>query len=348
MGNMLPITSKLWPRAGNLMYLAEVAVLTRLATGVARVMENRPSQQKDPNMSESQKKQAMSERFFVEIFGTMGYMFCLHLGQDVVDKISNRLNNNERFGSQTLLNKATGHDFKKDESFQAVVNKWKNKLGLEVTELDTKLKAAIGETYSLGQSSSKPSASNLIARSLYGETNAKGEVVKTNMATVKNKLAETLKIEPDSAKREALDKAFKEIVNEVKPLKALAQRSNNLAILGIMTGVATSAVVGGTVTQWLNDRMVAPTAKKFFARNNKGAEPLMGQAPAASSPVMGQPVQPQLSLLSAAPSMPVSLNPTAPVYLPNPKMQPSTAHFASQALRPTVGISPYSRLGGPF
>jgi hypothetical protein len=335
-GNWLPITSKLIPKPSNLVYLAEVAVLTRLATGVARVLENRPSKQNDPNVTEGQKKQAMVERFFVEILGTMGYMACLHLGQDVVDKISNRLSKNE-----DLLRDAL--DLKGNQALKATAEKWTEQLKWDVESLEKKLRASIEETYSIENAKQKvPTTKNLIARSLYGVETPEGGVKKVNLATVKNTLAQKLNIEPDSAKREALDKAFTEIVNEVKPLKKLAQQSNKLAILGIVTGVATSAVVGGTVTQWLNDRMVAPTAKKFFA-HKKATQPLMGE----THKTVSQPVaQKSLSLISAAPAMPMPLNPAAPVYLPNPKMQPSTAHFASLALRPPTSISPFPRTGG--
>lgn len=323
MGNPLPITSKLWPRASNLLYLAEVAVLTRLATGVARVLENRPSRQKDPNVTEGQKKQAMTERFFVEIFGTMGYMICLHLGQDVVDKISNRFDR-----SRNLLRDIEQGVFSANEGFGQAAKE----LGVDVRVLESRLRDSVKNTYG-------DTGHNLIARSLYGEEDAKGAVTKANMVTVKNKLKASLE---KPVQEKTMDEAFKKIVNEVKPLKKLAQRSNYLAIAGILTGVATSAVVGGTVTQWLNDRMVAPTAKKFFARK-KGMEPMMGQA----KPAEGQlPAPKPLSLLSQAPAMPMPLNPAAPVYLPNPKMQPSSAHFASLALRPTGTVSPFSGMGG--
>lgn len=325
MGNWLPITSKLIPKPSNLVYLAEVAVLTRLATGVARVLENRPSKQNDPNVTEGQKKQAMVERFFVEILGTMGYMACLHLGQDVVDKISNCVAKNNE-----LLEDIQKCEMSKKLAVAA------NDLGVAVNQLEDKLKASVEKTYG------SEKGRNLIARSLYGQENSKGIVEKANMAAVKNTLGQKLNINPDSAKQEVLDQAFTKIVNEVQPLKKLAQRSNNLAILGIVTGVATSAVMGGTVTQWLNDRMVAPTAKKFFA-HKKSTQPLMGETnKTESQPV----VQKSLSLISAAPAMPMPLNPAAPVYLPNPKMQPSTAHFASLALRPTTLISPFTKTGG--
>lgn len=338
MGNWLPITSKLIPKPSNLVYLAEVAVLTRLATGVARVLENRPSKQNDPNVTEGQKKQAMVERFFVEILGTMGYMACLHLGQDVVDKISNVLSKNEELLKDAL-------NLKGNQALKATAEKWTEQLKWDVEGLERKLRESIEETYSIENPNAKqkvPTTKNLIARSLYGVETAEGGVKKVNLATVKNTLAQKLNIEPDSVKREALDKAFTEIVNEVKPLKKLAQQSNKLAILGIVTGVATSAFVGGTVTQCLNDRMVAPIAKKFFA-HKKSTQPLMGE----TNKTEPQPVvQKSLSLISAAPAMPMPLNPAAPVYLPNPKMQPSTAHFASLALRPTTSISPFPRTGG--
>lgn len=336
MGNWLPITSKLWPRRSNLMYLAEVAVLTRLATGVARVLENRPAKQKDPNMTEGEKKQAMVERFFVEILGTVGYMACLHLGQDLVDRVAN----NERFLKDLKGGKI---DFEKDIAHRNIGDDLKKLIG-KVKDLDEQLKKSVDSVYG-------DNAKNLIFRNLYAEKNPqKGALKKANMTALKEDLGKQLVGRLDGVHID-MDKAFNDIVHEVQPLKKLAQRSNNLAILGIVTGVATSAIVGGTVTQWLNDRVVAPTAKKFFARRKLKKTPVNG-APAIPKVTpqpaqFGQPLpQKPLSLLSPAPGIPASGNPVPPVYLPNPKTQASNTQFAARVMRPIHNPTPLGRPGG--
>lgn len=337
MGNWLPITSKLWPRRSNLMYLAEVAVLTRLVTGVARVLENRPSKQKDPAMTEGQKKQAMVERFFVEILGTVGYMACLHLGQDLVDRINNGLQDNG-----AMLKAIQDAPMRNKQA----VDKLAKELKIEVQELEKKIKQSVQEVY-------QGNTDNLIYRTLYehelplNDKTGKPIIGKTNLAAVKGQLKKQYTDVADNV----LDKAFNDIVHEVKPLKKLAQRSNNLAILGIVTGVATSAVMGGTVTQWLNDRVVAPSAKKFFARKKMQKTPA-DTVSAISQPKpqpaqFGQPLpQKSLSLLSPAPGIPVSSNPATPVYLPNPKTQASNAQFAARIMRPINSPAPLGRPGG--
>lgn len=86
-GLSLPITQKLIPRRENLVYLAESAVLTRLAIAGMRTWQNAPSKNKNPDQSTLEKYNSLWERFFVEILGTAGYMTFMHLGQDLMAKV---------------------------------------------------------------------------------------------------------------------------------------------------------------------------------------------------------------------------------------------------------------------
>lgn len=84
-----PTLKKLAPIKGgrvntrNLVYMAEIALLTRLAVGVARISQSRPSKQTDPNLTQQEKKKAFYERFFMEIVGTGSYVAFLHFGNDL-------------------------------------------------------------------------------------------------------------------------------------------------------------------------------------------------------------------------------------------------------------------------
>lgn len=342
----MPITAKLWPnKLGKLTYLAEVAALTRLATGVMRVLENRPSKQKDPNMSESEKRQAMAERFFVEIFGTIGYMICLHLGQDLTDAVVNHTTDQGKSILQQI--KKAGLLKNGPAEVQAQAKNLASQLGTDVEKLEQSLQKAVKDVY--GENGCK----DLIFKFLHGEETQSGKVTKASFAQVKTEFKKEFKDglsklgESGDAK---VDEAFKLIVNEVQPLKRLAQRGNRLGIAGIVAGVLTSAVVGGTVTQWVNDRLIAPSAKKFFTRKEiqKSIQKNAMSAPQNKTMTIPQPPQP-LSLISEAPTLPTPamLMPQAPVlpaYLPNPKIQSGGALFAARAFNPPS----LARPGGPF
>lgn len=77
------MTRKLWPTSKNMLYLASSAVLTRLGVAGARVWQSEPSKNHNPDYSEAEKYSALWERFFVEIFGTIGYMVAIHSGMDL-------------------------------------------------------------------------------------------------------------------------------------------------------------------------------------------------------------------------------------------------------------------------
>ncbi len=331
------------------MYLAEVAVLTRLATGLTRVLENRPSKQNNPTLTDSQKKQAMTERFFVEILGTFGYMACLHLGQDLVDLLTRCKSRVLKFSDETLIK-----DLKHLEDAQFKdVKKLLDKLNDTVNVLDLKLKESVAETYGAhGTAFKNPVFNTLYEHELPGSTEKNPLLGKSNLVTVKNQFKK--KVEQVAEKNglalepQQLDAALSKIVNEVKPLKEFAKRNNQLAVLGIFTGVVGSALVGGSLTQWMNDRVIAPGAKKFFNRKQHKKE----AAPLAASPLSPLPsvvtdpavAHKALSLVSAPSVMPM---PPVPVYLPNPKTQAHPPIFkAQQPVLNPMSLTPKSWPGG--
>ncbi|WMU93317.1 hypothetical protein EMOOHJMP_00123 [Microcystis phage MaAM05] len=327
------------------MYLAEVAVLTRLATGLTRVLENRPSKQKNPTLTESQKKQAMAERFFVEILGTMGYMACLHLGQDLVDGLLRCKNRVLKFSDEKLLDE----NLLKDPQLPDV-KKLLAELNIKVQELDLKLKESVAETYGAhGTTFKNPVFNTLYEHELPGSTDKNPLLGKANLVTVKNQLKKKVEMVAEekgvALQPQQLDAALSKIVNEVKPLKEFAKRNNQLAVLGIFTGVVGSALVGGSLTQWMNDRVIAPGAKKFFNRKVKGHQPVAAPSVEPNGPVAHK----SLSLLSAPGPVPTLSAGTAsfsassapmPVYLPNPKTQAQPPIFASQLLPPQSSGNP--------
>lgn len=359
----LPVLAQLWPNSPRKwLYLAEVAVLTRLATGVMRVLENSPGKQKDPRISEGQKKQAMAERAFVELAGTTGYMICLHLGQDLVDKAANLCLREKNMAPFNLKDLQSGSQGK--QISQEMEKAWKtlDKLKITVQQLDEQLRDSFNEIYGHGDATQVKE--NALFKTLYEHDRApigskEANFGRSNLGEVKNSLLkkcearlldpEVLKlnhgIQPEIQKAE-LDTALKTIINEVKPLKDFARRNNRLAIFGVLTGVATSALVGGTMTQWMNDRVIAPSAKKFFTKKEVGKAKAKMMTPlATTTPAPSRP----LSLMSAAPGLPAPkpLPPVSPAYLPNPKMQASGAAFAGQVFRP-YQFAPKPTLGGPF
>jgi hypothetical protein len=353
---MLPITSKLLPvRARNVAYLAEVAALTRIVTGVVRVVENRPSQQKDTQLSQNEKRQAIAERFFVEILGTAGYMTFLHLGQDLVDKVQAEIR------KKAPLPKALTAEL------EAKIDK----LGFQVGEFNT----LIEKLYNPHANVDKP-YSGMLYRVLYeDELHENGKLIslpKATLASLQKKIIEELQARSPHKNEAALEliqqnavRDFKEVLKHFKDLENFACKNNIWAGAGILTGVVLSATVGGTLTQWMNDRLVAPTAKKWLnkkyaAGQAKPAAPVApaihkasagdaaSVAPAASSPALSQaaPLNP-FNFSTMTMPLPPNPPPIAPVYLPNPKMQPPGAAFAANVLpRPYSTPLPNPMSGG--
>ncbi len=347
---MPPITAKLIPLPGNLVYLAEVAVLTRLATGVMRVLENRPSKQKDTNISEAQKKQSMVERFFVEICGTMGYMLCLHLGQDLVDKLADL---SDRRQELDFLNQKDSlfKGLEQNPEFQATLDT----LNIKIKDLELRLRESAEDVFGQYSLSGKERPNHMIFNTLYdhalpGSDSTGSLTGKANLVSVKNRLKDKLLEGPnDLVKNPQLDEALSKIVNEVKPLKDFVMKNNKLAVLGIAVGIASSAVVGGALTQWMNDQVIAPSAKKFFAKKKPGKSLPNVVFPAVENPSLIAPKS--LSLVSASPNLPMLHSygeGMPPVYLPNPKTQGMASGFVRPVFQPFIPLSPQvlSRPGG--
>jgi hypothetical protein len=306
-----------------------------------RVLENRPSKQKDPDISGAQKKQSMVERFFVEICGTMGYMLCLHLGQDLVDKLADL---SDRRQELDFLNQKDNlfKGVEQNPEFKATLEK----LQITINDLDQSLRESAEDVFGKYSLAGKERPNHMIFNTLYDHALPGSEATgslsgKANLVTVKNRLKDKL-IEGrnELAKSPQLDEALSKIVNEVRPLKDFVMKNNRLAVLGIAAGVASSAIVGGPLTQWMNDRVIAPSAKKVFTRKKPGA--LLQNA--VAQPVDIEPKS--FSVVSAAPEWPMLPNHGGmgpPVYLPNPKTQgpssgfmmpvfPSFVHQSSQFL----------------
>ena len=279
---MLPITFKMNPFNGrNLLYLAQIAVLTRIATGIVRVNQNKPSKLKDPRLSENEKRLAFIERFFVEIVGTLGYMFCLHFGQDAVSKVFEK--------------KAA---YKVPELAKDTVNFTKT----EIAQANTALKDVYG-TEQRG----------LMHRILYGEqvVNAEGKKViqKANLNTLREKLGTEL---------------FEKVLPKVEQF---SWRSNVAATLCILGGVGLSALFGGVVTQWVNDRVTSPLAGKFLAKRYP-ADPGNLKLP-------GSPEKENLDRAQKAGVLPMAYKPGQPT-LPQPVAVPGAQPPAQAAAPPLV------------
>ena len=226
--NRLPITSMIVPRKENLFYLASTAALTRMATGVARVWQNDPKRNQQP-ISQVEKKKACAERAFVEVFGTALYLAVLHFAQDVTAKILEKTR------------------FKTLPAFE-------NLKGL--TEAQTKkLNHAFQEVF--GEQGKPGSTRNLIARVIYGEQvqDAAGSQVKRHSDL--NALKAALN---DDALYQKITQADSAVLKAIRKFKWGAAQT-------IGAGVLASALVGGPVIQWLNDRVFSPMLDRSFGKN---------------------------------------------------------------------------------
>ena len=334
MGNPLPITSKLLPRAGNWMYLAEVAVLTRVLTGIMRVLVNSPSQQKDPKLSKNQKRQALIERFFVEIVGTACYMAFLHLGQDLVN-----LAYKPKVPHITLAGKDISQELR-----HALTD-----LGLCVNKFDQHINDYLKEVYTPGAKPGDAKAKNLIYRVLYGDS----KTGMANMEALKNKFAELSEVKAKNLSQEHLDKAFNKIVNEVAELKQFAMKNNVWASAAILLGVAVSAWAGGTGIQKMCDGPVASTAKmvldKHYRKDSKVRGPAAPSQPVAVSQVGGEPDKQQEPAMVAppAPAKTLSLVSEAPPLLP-PVQSPQSQQSGPQSLQTLYLPNPKQPTATPF
>lgn len=122
----------------NLIYMAEIALVTRLAVGVARISQSRPSKQMDPALTPLDKKKSFYERLFMEIIGTGSYVAFLHFGSDLFGNIMEALNRNKIPKlHQTLQNKLSGYEYQKfDNAFSRMFSH--NTVGMVDTVLNGK------------------------------------------------------------------------------------------------------------------------------------------------------------------------------------------------------------------
>jgi uncharacterized membrane-anchored protein YhcB (DUF1043 family) len=259
----LPITSKLLPfRWRNVVYLAELAALTRLATGAARVMENRPSCQHDDRLSRDEKRQALVERFFVEILGTVGYMAFLHLGQDMVGGLFSK------FGKTQIPSVKALSEEKKAAVAQAL-----HKLGLTLDQFDRELQLHYNPDLL------KNPRSGLLYRTLYEHEVVRKDVhgqpvkvfEKSTLADLQKKIVKHYNLSAH-LDEPTITRQFKEVLRHFDTLESFALKMNKVGALCIGTGVLISAVIGGALTQLTNDGIIAPAAQAYFKKKSLQAQ----------------------------------------------------------------------------
>ncbi len=240
---ILPITGKLLPtNMRNLAYLGEIAAFTRLAYGGVRVWENRPNLAVEQGLSKSEGKQRFWERVFVELIGTSAYLFFLHLGQDLVSKMAE----SKWFAGKAQLPLIKG-------THPALTSR-------EVEEVNK----AITRVYGEGRQ-------GLIHRVLYehpAEKNGKTLIRKGKTIIRPKASLATLAKELEKVGGGLLQKvqSHQPYMNELENFARLMNRRANKVIL---SGVLLSAVVGGFVTQWMNDRLFAPFIHKSLQKKYK-------------------------------------------------------------------------------
>jgi hypothetical protein len=234
-GLSLPITQKLLPRRENLLYLAESAVLTRLAIAGVRTWQNNPRKNTNPEQTQLEKYNALWERCFVEIFGTLGYMFTMHLGQDIMAKFLER--------SAALNPKNLKEQLKK-----LLEDTQKASASAATSTLD---KASKSNPHNLIRISAVNSAldkvygdshHNLISRVLYDRAtpaNFWKELNQPNLMT-------------DPAIRKAID--------------TYTARLNRAGSLTLIAGIGAAVLFGGVIIQWLNDRVIGPLVEPFLGQ----------------------------------------------------------------------------------
>jgi len=254
----------------NVVYLAELAALTRLATGAARVMENRPSCQHDDRLSRDEKRQALVERFFVEILGTVGYMAFLHLGQDMVGGLFSK------FGKTQIPSV-----YSLSQEKQAAVSQALKKMGLTLEQFNRELQLH----YNPDQL--KNPRSGLLYRTLYEhevtKKDAHGQPVKdihgqpvkvfekSTLADLQKKIVKHYNLSAH-LDEPTISRQFKEVLRHFDTLETFALKMNKVGALCIGTGVLISAVIGGALTQLTNDGVIAPAAQAYFKKKSMQAQ----------------------------------------------------------------------------
>ncbi len=245
----------------NWAYLLLTAVLTRMVIGLMRINENRPVKNKDPNLTQNQKRQAFLERFFVEFGGTAAYIGALHLGQDVMAKVfehtSSKLDLNALQLPYPEPHGCPPHGLSRAEI---------DHINLGMKEVFGKVQAD-GKTFALDNQ-------GLIYRALFGQK-VGNKTVKANLVGLRENLeGKATGLYEKAAKAygatpESLMKTGAKDTLAVTGgrLAELAMSLNRYSNWSIAAGVGLSALFGGLVTQRVNDNVVAPQARRWLTRS---------------------------------------------------------------------------------
>lgn len=273
----------------NLIYLAKVAFLTRLGIGVVRVLENHPSQVKDPDVSLVDKKKSFYERIFIEIFGTSGYIFSMHVAQDIAAKW-HEVNNQDLLEN---TRKIVHSDLRDLGNTDTSLKEWisPDEIEAAIKKFDTEFKETFGEK-----------ASGLINRSLSGKDVKKDGVILYRTGT-QDELMKRLRMpsmDPDNPGKVLLDKIENSVLlNKIEQTvsKHFTSKLNILSSKTILFGVVVGAAFGGFAIQWLNDRILAPILKRIYGSSSRPVAPTpQGYfTPAPTTPSFSQQVSPQQS-----------------------------------------------------
>lgn len=221
-----PITAQLkfW-KPSNWPYLITAVIMTRLGVAAIRIFENRPSQQKGEGVTPNQKRQAMWERFYVEVPGTLASIIPIHFVSDLASKVfeqSNALQIPQIPDTHIALTAA------------------------ERQKINTSLLEVFGKHAKDGPA--KLTQDGLVFRRLFGEYSpALKKNVKAQLSTLHEELGSAL-----------FNKAREAIPSLEKWAVAVNRRSSICTFLGIGAG----ALASGFGTQWSCDRLWAPFVEK--------------------------------------------------------------------------------------
>jgi hypothetical protein len=222
--NTFPITAKLSPNKTNLPYLLQTAIITRLVVGAARISENSPKRNQTNEMTPEEKKKAFAERCFVEIFGTLGYILLLHLGQDLASHVLERIN---KPLIPTLRSKAIEEikQKKSDLPLDKFIAAYDEVIGTETKGLVGRIVHPHKVSWSKDQISS---------------------TLRSLAARMEIPFAEFMKRAPEALRKDYHHKA------------------NRIFNIAIVFSVLFSATLGGFGIQWLNDNIINNYLKKRY------------------------------------------------------------------------------------
>ncbi len=212
----------------NLVYLAEIAALTRLAIGAVRTYRNLPSKNDSVEISQNEKRKAFWERFFIEIPGSLSSIFILHAGQDLFSK----------YYENRVLKKA--------------IHSIKEKFG------DHTSKEAIAK----GLSYDDANAFNRGIDYVFG-TETYGVVDRFLNGVDIKRGGKTVRIEAnlESFAKQAGDDVLRKVERDLRPLFNLANWCTNKSVIG---AAMLTAIFGGVLLQLFNDRVYSPFLNQLF------------------------------------------------------------------------------------